>query len=401
MSREYCLFVLEGGSGTTPYCTPVAPAAAGNIWTTAATTGIPSTASGAGNYSGFYARLDGGDSFTMRPRPVMASVPYGGGFAVPAFTVSDKQVLEGTYKTKLYAGAFTQMLLQLACQQVNSGGYVGGSGVVAGWQYGPAAGSAGNQCGNLPSVSIFHAIQKSDGTYKHRLYYGVRVKSWNFTLSENSTIGDLTLQLTGAYAAGNPFAYGNSVDPTAQTYAVPATVPVFNTTTTPSTWCAPSTQNYPVNPWLFLNTCSTGGTGGNGSVTIGTGAGTARTTFQSLAMSCTNHLMTRFWANRFVQVSQLCGRDLTVSLQSWYTGSPDDRTEYEKVDSQLATIVLGDGTHSITFTMNANNIIKTLEDSLPLSDIYTQSMTLSSQFDPGYSQADVNLAADFQLAFAE
>ena len=92
MSREYCLFVLEGGSGTTPYCTPVAPAASANIWTTAASTGIPSTASGANNYAGFYARLDGGDSFTMRPRPVPVTVPYGGGFAVPAFTVSDKQM---------------------------------------------------------------------------------------------------------------------------------------------------------------------------------------------------------------------------------------------------------------------------------------------------------------------
>ncbi len=401
MSREYCLFVLEGGSGTTPYCTPVAPAASVNIWTTAAFTGIPSTASGTNNYAGFYARLDGGDSFTMRPRPVPVTVPYGGGFAVPAFTVSDKQRLEGTYKTKLYAGAFTQMLLQLACQQVNSLGYVGVSGASAGWQYGPAAGSAGNQCGNLPSVSIFHAIQRSDGTYKHRLYYGVRVKSWNFTLSENSTIGDLTLQLTGAYAAGNPFSYLNSVDPTAQTYVVPATVPVFNTTTTPSTWCAPSTQNYPVNPWLFLDTCSTGGSGAAGSVTIGTGSGTARTTFDSLSMTCTNQLMTRFWANRYVTFSQFVGRNLTVSLNSFYVSTPDDRTVYESVSPQLATIVLGDGTHSITFTMNTNNIATTLEDHLPLADIYTQTMTLTSQFDPAYSQTDVNLAADFQLAFAE
>ena len=103
---------------------PSHPAASANIWTTAATTGIPSTASGANNYAGFYARLDGGDSFTMRPRPVQVTVPYGGGFAIPAFTVSDKQMLEGTYKTKLYAGAFTQMLLSLSCQQVNSLGYV-------------------------------------------------------------------------------------------------------------------------------------------------------------------------------------------------------------------------------------------------------------------------------------
>ena len=151
MAREFCLFVLEGGSGTTPWGTPITPAAAANIWDTTATTGIPSTASGAGNYSGFYARLDGSDSFTMRPRPVMVTVPYGGGMAIPAFTVSDKQVLEGSYRTKLYAGAFTQMLLQLACQQVNSLGYVGLSGVSSGWQYGPAAGSAGPRLATCPA----------------------------------------------------------------------------------------------------------------------------------------------------------------------------------------------------------------------------------------------------------
>ena len=44
MAREFCLFVLEGGSGTTPWGTPVTPAAAANIWDTTATTGIPSTA---------------------------------------------------------------------------------------------------------------------------------------------------------------------------------------------------------------------------------------------------------------------------------------------------------------------------------------------------------------------
>jgi hypothetical protein len=229
----------------------------------------------------------------------------------------------------------------------------------------------------------------------------VRVKSWNFTLSENSTIGDLTLQLTGAYAAGNPFTYLNYTDPTAQTYAVPATPPVFNTGATASTWCAPSTQNYPVNPWLFLDTCNTGGSGAAGSVTIGTGSGTARTTFDSLSMSCTNELMSRFWANRYVTFSQFVGRKLTVTLSSFYVSTPDDRTEYEQLAPQLATISLGDGTHNFTFTMNANNIATSLEDHLPLADIYTQTMTLTSQFDPGFFQADQVLAADFQLSFTE
>ncbi len=51
--------------------------------------------------------------------------------------------------------------------------------------------------------------------------------------------------------------------------------------------------------------------------------------------------------------------------------------------------------------MNTNNIITTLEDQLPLEDIYTQTITLTSQFDPAFSQTDQSLAADFQLAFVE
>ena len=136
-------------------------------------------------------------------------------------------------------------------------------------------------------------------------------------------------------------------------------------------------------------------------MTIGTGSGTARTTFDSLSMNCTNQLMTRFWANRYVTFSQFVGRNLTVSLNSFYVSSPDDRSQYEQLGAQLATIVLGDGTHSITFTMNTNNIITTFEDHLPLADIYTQTMTLTSQFDPAYGQTDTNLAADFQMQFAE
>ena len=240
-------------------------------------------------------------------------------------------------------------------------------------------------------MSIFHAIQRADdASYKCRLYTGVRVKSWQFTLSENSTIGDLTLQLTGGYASGNPFTYKNSVDPTLRTFATPATPPVFNTTTTPSTWCAPSTKNFPVTPFLFTHVTP---------VTIGI----ARSTFQSLSMSCTNKLMTRHWNNRFVQYQQFCGRDLTVTAQNFYTNmSPEDRLEYENTVAQTVSIELNDGaSHTIIFTMNANNIIKTLEDSLPLDDIYTQTMTVTSQFDPAFTQTDQLLAADFQMAFTE
>lgn len=384
MAREFVLFVLEGS-----YQTPLVPTLA-EMWTT---TGTGTAGAGVAGFVGFYGRLDGGDGFTMRPRPVPVSVPYGGGEAIDAFTVSDKIVCDGKYTTKLYAGPFTQFLLTWASQQINTGGFVGPSGTSTGWAY-----SSGPP-GNLASVYIFHAIQLASGAYKCRGYPGVRVRGWNLSISQDSQIGTLSMDLTGTYPVGNQWVIGNSVDPTLQAFANPATAPTFNTTTTPSTFCAPATPNLPINPYLFINASNTGGSGSAGFLQIGSGALTARTQFQSVAMSCTNKLMPRYWANRSVQFSQFCGRSVTLTAQNFLTNVPDDRTAYEGLVGQSISFSLSNGTHSASFVLNTNNIMTTFEDSLPLDDIYTQTLTAKSQWDPAYAQTDAALAADFQMAF--
>jgi hypothetical protein len=64
MAREFLLLVQESAFKT-PVTTPV-------VWPTASA-------------NAFYIRLDGANVFTMRPRPVMVAVPYGGGLATDAF----------------------------------------------------------------------------------------------------------------------------------------------------------------------------------------------------------------------------------------------------------------------------------------------------------------------------
>ena len=372
MAREFALFVLESAFGT-----PMVPTQA-EMWTQA---GAGTAGVGVAGFVGFYARLDGGDALTMRPRPQMVAVPYGGGVAIDAFRVADKIDVTGTFRTKLYAGPWSQFLLQWAAQPVNALGYVGLSGVNTGWN--PGTGLAGN----LPSVTILHAIQRSDGTYKIRQYPGVRVGSLQFTISEGSTIGDVTLNLVGSSVTGNQWSLGNYVDPTLQTAAYPATPPTFGTTSTASTVCPPAATNLPINPYVFINATP---------VTIGI----SRTTFQSIGLSIQNKLAKRFWANRFLQLSSFVGRSVTLSAQNWYTNmSPEDRVEYEGLVAQTVSVALNNTTHSVTFTLNTNNIITSLEDALPLEDLYTQSMVATSQIDPAFSQADVNLPPDFQMAF--
>ena len=146
MAREFLLFQLEGAYQVPVTCTLA------EVWTTA---GAAPLGQGIAGFNGFFGRLDGGDSFTMRPRTVPVTVPYGGGFDLPAFTVSDKMVCEGRYSTKLYAGPFSQFLLTWAAQQVNTANFVAGisstgagSDIATGWHSTEAP-------GNLASVSIY------------------------------------------------------------------------------------------------------------------------------------------------------------------------------------------------------------------------------------------------------
>ena len=371
MAREFAFFCLESSYGT-----PMVPTLA-EMWTTS---GSGTVGAGVAGFVGFYARLDGSNSFSMRPRPAIVAVPYGGGVAIDAFRVADKLAVEGTFKTKLYAGPWSQFLLQWGAQQINTGGYVGGSGVSTGWAYSSAT-------GDLPSVTIVHAIQRSDGTYKVRQYGGVKVKSWNFTLSEESTVADITMNLVGSSVAGNQWSLGNYVDPTLQTAASPATAPTWGSTSTASTVCPPATANLPTVPYLFINATP---------VTIGI----SRTTFQSISLSCENMIAMRYWNNRFVQLAKFVGRKVTLEAINWYTNmSPEDRVEYEGLVAQTVSVELNNSTHTIIWTMNTNNIVTALEDELPLSDIYTQKLTATSQIDPTYSVTDYALAPDFQMAF--
>src|SRR5208337_4852109 len=148
MSREFLLMVEESA-----YKTPVASPV---VYPTASPTA-------------YYARLDGGNVFTMRPRPVMVTVPYGGGVAVDGFRVSDKMECKGRLQVKLYAGAGVAagtpglggFLMQWAAQQVNAA-------QSAPW-------TTTEPPGDLASCSIYHAVAYGNPTayatpYRLRAY---------------------------------------------------------------------------------------------------------------------------------------------------------------------------------------------------------------------------------------
>ena len=321
MSREFLMLVQESAYKT-PVTTPV-------VW--------PTTSANA-----FYIRLDGANTFTMRPRPMMVTVPYGGGVAIDAFRVSDKIECKGKLQTKLYAGPLSQFLLQWAAQTINTA------------QTSPWVTT--EPAGDLASVACYHAIQRSDGSIKRRVYLGTKVDGWDISVSEDGTIATLSLDLSASTPQGNQF--DSSTDPTAITFPAP----------TDAQLPGPATAN--TGPYVFVHA--------SGGLTIGT----SRSTFQSVTISSKNQVARRFWANRFVNLMRFVGRSTTLQAVNFYAASPDDRTSYEGLTTETTSFALSNGTHSATINMNAASVITTFEDQLPLNDLYTQTMTVTNQWDP-------------------
>ena len=183
MSREFLLLVQESA-----YKTP----ATAVVWPT-------------GSATAFYIRMDGSNAFTMRPRPVMVTVPYGGGLAVDAFRVADKFRVQGQADYQALRGTAL--------------GVPPGLGGEAD-QYGPDQPWTTTEiAGDLASVAIYHGIARSDGTIKRRVYLGCKVDSWDLDVSENSTIATLSLDITGSTPQGNQFDASN--DPNSSVFPAP------------------------------------------------------------------------------------------------------------------------------------------------------------------------------------
>jgi len=320
MAREFLMITAESAYNT-PNASPV-------YWPTASA-------------NASYIRLDGGNMFTMRPRPVMVAVPYGGGVAIDAFRVSDKQELKGKLTTKLYAGPLSQFLLSWAAVPINAG-------QTAPW-------TTTEPAGDLASCSIYHAIQRSDGSIKRRVYLGCKVDGWDLDVSEDSTIATLSLDISASTPQGNQF--DSSVDPTSGTFPAPTEVQYPNASTS-------------TGPYVFTHA--------SGGLTL---LGGARTQFQSVKVSCKNQIARRFWANRYVNLMRFVGRSTTLEAQNFYAASPDDRTSYEGLSAGSCTFTLNNSTHSIVLNLESSSVITTFEDQLPLNDLYTQTMTVTNQWD--------------------
>jgi hypothetical protein len=325
--REY-LMVVEESAYKTPVVSPT-------VWTTSTTYGLA-------NAQAYYVRLDGGNAFSMRPRPAgIVTVPYGGGFDVPAYSTSDKQECKGKLSMILSVSQ-APFWLSWALQQINTG-------QTAPW-------TTTEPAKDLASCSIYHGIFESDySTTKRRVYLGAKVDAATLTVSEASTICRLTLDISASTPQGNQF--DSSTDPTSGTFPVPAD------------------NNFPVDPFVFTHA------GGSNYITIG---GAVRTQFTELTFTCTNKLIRRWYPTaHYIAFLHLTGRHTTTATKLAYVAQGDtDRAHYEGLTAESVSIEVNNGTHGFTLGLNAQNIFNPFEDDLPLDELYMQSSTSVNQWDP-------------------
>jgi hypothetical protein len=292
-----------------------------------------------------YIRLIDGNSFTMTTEPVFEEIPYGGGFAVTAEALSDHYGCKGHLKTKLYP-AQAALLLSLLAARVNAG------------QTTPWVTT--EPPGDLASVSVYHAIQFSDGTIRRKRYAGCKAAGGRIEVSRQSTTAMLKLDLQACRSYGN--AMDSSSDPDATEFP------------------APSETDYPTGPYTFKNTST--------KLKIGT----TRAQYESISIAVQNALDGRWFEQSYLTVNKFCGRKTRLDAELYFKPSPDNRAAYEALTAQDAELTFDNGTHTAKVDFNGQNTIMKLDYNLPLNQAFTEKLSLTNRFDPSTPALDLTLS---------
>jgi hypothetical protein len=282
-----------------------------------------------------YIRLCDGNSFGMVARPVIEEIPYGGGFAVAGEAISDHYVCRGSLKTKLYPSQ-AQLLLDLLLTRVNSG-------QTAPW-------TTTELAGDLASVSIFHAVRRSDGSYSRKRFAGVKASAGTIAVSRQSTTASLALELQACRSYGN--AMDGSTDPDSNAFP------------------APSESDYPVGPYTFKQTA--------GLLSIAS----TRTQYDSLSIQIQNSLDGRWFENPFLSINQFNGRSSTLETDLYFTALPDDRSAFEAITAQSCSVGFDDGASRLSISFNGKNYVSDLPYDLPLDRAFMSKLRLKNCWDP-------------------
>jgi hypothetical protein len=284
-----------------------------------------------------YLRLSGDTNPDVRFKPKLGKIPYGGGVAVNALTYADTYELTGKLKTELYPSQ-AAILLPWCMVPVNTGR-------TTPWATTDTPGVM--PVGDLASMSLYHAIQRADATYLRKQNAGMKVHTWKLSASRDNPVWTLELDLVGIKEIGN--AIDASTDPDVTAFP------------------APTEAAYPNNPFLFSQSALT--------------IGGARTAIESITITGTNKMDPRPYEKRYLTLDRYLGRDVTLEAELLYKASPDDRATFKAVTSVTASLVLTNGSNSVTINLNSANFFDDVTDQLPNEKTYDQTVKLATNWD--------------------
>lgn len=282
-----------------------------------------------------YIRLTDGNAFSMVADLVIEEIPYGGGLAVTAEAIADKYECKGTLKTRLYP-AQQALLMDWACTRVNAATTT------------PWATSIPD--GDLASCTVYHAVLRSDGTYKRKKYTGVKVESAQIDASSKQTSAMLTLGLVACACLGHSL--DSTSDPDATEFP------------------APAESAYPSGPYTFKHT--------SGGVKVGS----TRTAYDSLSIKVANTLDAQHFESSGLSVLQFCGRATTLDADLYLKSTPDDRTSYDSNADLDTEVTFDNGTKTLKVDLNGKNHITKLPYNTPLNGVYMTKLSLKNRWDP-------------------
>jgi hypothetical protein len=198
--------------------------------------------------------------------------------------------------------------------------------------------------GVLPSFTIDHVLVGEDNslTKIYSRHLGMYIQQAQFTASEQDQWMKVALQLVGMNKA----------------------------TITGTDFPEPAVTAYPTDPFITFED-------GSGGLTL---HAATRLDIESFTLTVKNLLDVRFFVAATPQKIKWCGRDVDwTSRLSLSSSIP--RTDFEAQTGIAGAITFNNGTNSLAFAMEGNNVYSGVTDQLDQSKVYLQEVTLESHLD--------------------
>lgn len=277
-----------------------------------------------------YVRLDKDNGYKGMSTPEVLAVMAGGGLGQRGFSLSDKTLVGGAFDFLL---TWTQLKFLLS------------------WCAIPQASPARA----LASMSIYHYVERLDGTARRRRLAGMNVAEWQ--LSGADSAEGRMVRLSGKAIGTRPYKD-----------------PYDNTTSDPDSaeFPLPTPADLPTDVVVFSDLGRAGS-----SVKVGA---ERKAKLSSLAIKSTNKLDPRWWTGRFAQHIGYMGRDASMDLK-YALEQFTDEDAYELVTAQDVEVILSNGTQTCKIDFNGKNVIDPLDQDLVDGKVYDRSCTIVNQYD--------------------